>query len=191
MTARNNEEGASRINRTIKVVLFLTILTAIVFWPVWKVIQFFQPNSRMYFKGCITASAILNGSDAKYVNLEIGRAGYEYAGNPKFELKFRDGTILIFPKVELRDLYRISNRDIEATEFVDNYPLSKEYNLDGCSVVIAEGRVIQVNVFGFDDSDRVQIRTDRTKEWRSIRFSDDDLVDLFGEPDRITDDLQL
>jgi len=179
------------IVRTIKVVIFLTILTAIVFWPVYKVIQFFQPNSRMYFKGCITATAILDGSDAKYVDIEIGRAGYEYAGNPKFELKFRDGTILAFPEVDLTALHRIANRDREATEFIDMYPLAKDYILPGCSVVIVEGRVIQVIIYGFDDSDRVQVRTDRTKEWRSILFSDEDLVDLFGEADRIKDDLRL
>ena len=189
MVSSANSKRSKGIVRTIKVVIFLTILTAVVFWPVWKVIQFFQPNSRMYFKRCIQATARLHGSDAEYVYLEIGRAGNEYAGSPKFELQFRDGTVLTFPDIDMSSLVRLANRDREASEFIDIHPLSsREYILDGCSVVIAEQRVIQVNVFGFDDSDRVRIRTDRTKEWRSIRFSDDDLVALFGEPLWIKDD---
>jgi len=188
MVSSAHSKRSKGIVRTIKVVIFLTILTVIVFWPVYKVIQFFQPNSRMYFKGCIEATARLHGSDAEYVYLEIGRTGNEYAGTPKFELQFRDGTVLTFPDIDMSSLVRLANRDQEASEFIDTNPLSREYILDGCSVVIAEQRVIQVNVFGFDDSDRVQIRTDRTKEWRSIRFSDDDLIALFGEPLWIKDD---
>ena len=191
MVSSANSKRSKEIVRTIKVVIFLTILTAIVFWPVLKVIQFFQPNSRMYFKGCIEATAILDGSDAEYVHLEIGRAGYEYAGNPKLELKFPDGAILTFPEVDLPELNRLSYSNRESTEFTDIHPLAKEYLLPGCSVVIFEQKIVQVILYGFEDSGDVFIRTDMSKDWHAMPMSDDDLIELFGEPDRIKDDLRL
>lgn len=172
------------------VVLALVILGLAIKGPVLKVVQLLQPNTRMYIKGCVSATAELRGSaDAKYIRIVIGKNGREYAGEPAFELKFNDGSVLKFPDIDLIELSTLTTKTGKATDFSVDYPLAKEYYFKGCGITIAQGRVVQMRLYGIDDSaDKIQIRTGSAKQWHSMPCSDEDLVDLFGRPDHLFDD---
>ncbi len=178
----------SRFEIAVKVGLPLLILLVVVGGPIWWVVDLFQPNTRMYFKGCVTATANLDGSVASYVHLEIGSRDSIYTRTPRFELKFEDGTILDFPDLDMIEFAKLAGDGRKSTEFGELQPAAIAYSLPGCYITIANERVLQVTLRGFDDSTKVALRTASDGEWRSIRFSDEDLWALFGEPDWVKDD---
>lgn len=180
--------GKSRIVLLFMIVVLSAIVVTTFGWALWSAGRLFGPNIRMYSKGCITATARLDGHTASYVHLEIGSRKAIYNRLPGFEVELENSTILAFPQTFLADFKTLAYKNRPATEFLELDSSAIQYVLGGCNIVFSKNRVIQVTLYGYEGVAKVRIRTAGSNGWRTMPLSDGDLVDLFGQPDRLWDD---
>lgn len=162
------------------------VLCCIVLFAVSRV---FKPNARVYRSGCVRVVGVPRGQSTDYNTVYIGFEGRPYDGSVLFDLLLADGTILSFPDVKHEILRSRSDVVRDPNEFKDIWgSRAEEFLLPEARIIVSANSVRQV-VLGAEWKAQAQIRTSMTNRWYALPLSDQDVVDLFGQAEDISDHL--
>lgn len=163
----------------------LLVFAVVGFWWVLR------PNMRVYVKGCMRADASLREPLLDYDYVIIGKWDSPYKGDPRLEIRYEDGQILPFPNPDLELARALSHKERSTSKYTRaGFPDAQEIFLPASSIVISGDRVLEIELNTLWSEDHIQVRTPRTDEWRSMPLSEQDLFDLFGQPDHLFDQLR-
>lgn len=178
--------GSTRLARVI-------VISAVVIFAVCLIVGgyvIFSPNARVYIRGPVLADAKLDPlRRAEYTWLQIGSDKVPYDGGFAFDVQLADGHVLTFPEIDV-DLVRTLAYDTSnPNEYSMDWPLgATRYYLPGVNIIMVDDSAISIRL---RVPSKAMIRTSRVRQWYSLPLTEREVIELFGRPERIGNELRL
>ncbi|MCD4744656.1 MAG: hypothetical protein K8R67_19505 [Desulfobacteraceae bacterium] len=179
-----------------KIIIIICILTFIVLiLSIIKTNSFFgikNPNNRVFIKGNLIFRANLNiKGDRNYRVLDIGTLKNPFYKNPpRFKFKVNKELILKSDKIKVEELKKICNDITDPNEFDKRWPDGAERIHCGPYAFIVSNDVVWNFYTEFlanpvDKSEVLSIGNINTEKMYFFPLSQEQIIQVFGEPERI------
>ena len=147
-----------------------------------------SPNERVFYKDNIACSASNRGTDEwQYYRVEIGNPDNVYKGGPVLDISIRGVGKFQSDAVPLKSIKGSNEIEVqeiyptETTPQVGQWPASVTKIMCGpyLSFVVDGDRILQILIVH-----KGKLRISGTEKWYKIPCTEDEIIEIFGEPDR-------
>ena len=148
-----------------------------------------SPNERIFYKDDIACSASNRGSkEWEYYTVEIGTPNRPYGGKPELDFKipgigeFRSNSVTMDYLLNIKDIKIRETLPIESTPKVGSWPKTAKKLICGSflSFVIEDEKIVQIKIMH-----SAKLKMHNEDKWHSLPCTENEIVEIFGKPDRI------